>query len=211
MLYLATASTEPVRDAMRAGLLGVIAQPGSNSLDGLDGLPWVADNGCFADDWEPERWLRWLTRQTAHTASCLFATVPDVVGDHQATLERWGEWAPRVEALGFPPAFVLQDGADPADVEALDARAVFIGGDPRRHPEWKLGPEARAIATDARRRGLHVHMGRVNSRKRIRYALDFCDTADGTYLKYGPRINLPRLLRFLRTAHAEAAHPRLAL
>lgn len=41
-------------------------------------------------------------------------------------------------------------------------------------------------------------MGRVNSRTRLGIAEWFgCDSADGTYLAYGPDKNLPRLLRWL--------------
>ncbi|MFK0156517.1 hypothetical protein ACIQVK_31150 [Streptomyces sp. NPDC090493] len=41
-------------------------------------------------------------------------------------------------------------------------------------------------------------MGRVNSRIRLGIAEWFgCDTADGTYLAYGPDKNLPKLLSWL--------------
>lgn len=192
---------------MRAGLLGVIAQPGSNSLQGLDGVPWGADNGCFAEAWDPVRWLEWLTANQHHAAACLFAVVPDVVGDHAATLERWHQWGMSVAALGYPLAFALQDGATVDEVPWDECAAVFIGGT----TEFKLSPEARALAVEARRRGLHVHMGRVNSLRRLTYAADFCDTADGTYLAFGPDINLPRLLRYLRTTANLAHHQRFAL
>ncbi|MEU2774529.1 hypothetical protein ABZ646_16705 [Streptomyces sp. NPDC007162] len=42
-------------------------------------------------------------------------------------------------------------------------------------------------------------MGRVNSRIRLGIAEWFgCDTADGTYLAYGPDKNLPKFLSWLR-------------
>src|SRR5208282_3846784 len=57
----------------------------------------------------------------------------------------------------------------------------FIGGS----TDWKLGPEAKRLTTEARKRGKLVHMGRVNSTKRLLVAQRFgCDTADGTYLKH---------------------------
>lgn len=41
-------------------------------------------------------------------------------------------------------------------------------------------------------------MGRVNSRSRLKIAEWFgCDSADGTYLAYGPDKNLPKLLKWL--------------
>lgn len=69
---------------------------------------------------------------------------------------------------------------------------LFIGGS----TGWKLGPNPILLAGEARRRGVPVHVGRVNSKKRW----DHCDrwvkadTADGTFLAFGPKINLPKLL-----------------
>lgn len=55
--------------------------------------------------------------------------------------------------------------------------AVFIGGT----TEFKLGATARAITAEAKRRGKWVHMGRVNTAQRVRYAKQIgCDSFDGT-------------------------------
>ncbi len=49
-------------------------------------------------------------------------------------------------------------------------------------------------------------MGRVNSYRRLAYAQSIgCHSADGTYLKYGPDLNLPRLLRWLDLLNPPAA------
>ena len=50
--------------------------------------------------------------------------------------------------------------------EAPGLAAVFVGGS----THWKLGPEAGDLVRQARRRGLHVHMGRISSARTIRYA-----------------------------------------
>ena len=98
----------------------------------------------------------------------LWIAVPDVVGDADATLERfreWHMWLCHLERL----AFVLQDGAErPGRVpwEAPGLAAVFVGGSTR----WKLGPEAAELVRQARRRGLQAHMGRISSARTIRYA-----------------------------------------
>ena len=49
-------------------------------------------------------------------------------------------------------------------------------------------------------------MGRVNSLKRLRYADAIgCDSADGTYLTYGPgHRTCPRLLAWLRQVNDQA-------
>jgi hypothetical protein len=203
-MYLATASTEKVRDAMRSGRLGLMAQPG-NSLGPsmVPGTPWAADNGCFSARWDADRWLAWLRSNVDHRGSCLFAVVPDVVADHTATLVRWAEWAPVVRELGYPLAFVLQDGAMTETVPWGEFECLFIGGS----TEFKLSAEARAIAEEARTKGAWVHMGRVNSAARCRLAAAYCDSVDGTYLAFGPDVNLPKLLRFVDAANRYAAMP----
>jgi hypothetical protein len=71
----------------------------------------------------------------------------------------------------------------------------------RKLTEWKLGAVARTLAAEARQRGKRVHMGRVNSLKRLRYAAAIgCDSADGTYLvrTRNPDKYLPVVLGWLR-------------
>jgi hypothetical protein len=126
----------------------------------------------------------------------MWATVPDVVGDHAATLARWDQWARPVIDLGFAPAFVAQDGCT---VETIpeDAAAVFLGGS----TGWKLGPVAEQIARSEVR---PVHMGRVNTLRRLRLAADWgCDSVDGTFLAFGPDANLPSLLRWMREVNTQ--------
>ena len=63
---------------------------------------------------------------------------------------------------------------------------------------------ARAVTAEARARGKHVHMGRVNSLRRARYAAATgCHSADGTYLTFGPDHNLPALLAWLRDINGQ--------
>jgi hypothetical protein len=197
VLYLATASTEGVRDAMRAGLLGQMATPLSgNRLE--PGIPFGVDNGCFSGAWTETQWLRTLERY-ADVPGCLFAVVPDVVANAAATDELWERWAPVVRDHGYRPAYVLQDGCEQVPA---DAAACFNGGS----TDFKEGEQARQLVHDARACGMWCHMGRVNSLRRLRIAaLDGYDSVDGTYLAFGPDKNLPRLLTFLRLA----AHPTL--
>lgn len=154
---------------------------------------WAADNGCFSERWDAPTWLRWLERLPA-PETALFATVPDVVADHNATLDRWDRYAPIVKALGFKIAFVLQDGATEDTVPWDELDVLFIGGS----TDFKLSPEARNIAKVAKARGKNIHMGRVNSYKRMAIAKAFdCDTADGTFLAFAPDHNISRLLTML--------------
>jgi hypothetical protein len=201
VIYYANPSTEPVKDAISAGRLGCITSPKDGHLIFPDdGWEVVADNGCFSNKWEHDRWLRWLLDVPR---TIRFAVAPDVYDPtgapcHEATLERWRTYGPLIERHGFTPAFVCQVGATVDNIP--DAAVYFLGGT----TTWKLGPDAEQIAVTTRERGAWVHMGRVNTLRRLRVADDIgCHSVDGTYLTFGPDINLPRLFRFLDAVDAQ--------
>lgn len=174
--------------------VGVMGNPGTGYDHHAHGLPWAADNGCFNAKWDAGRWLDWLQRYTK-APGCLFAVVPDVVADHDATMARWDEWAPTVRALGYPLAFVAQNGSDADQIPWAECDAVFLGGD----DTFKLGPTAARIIHAAGALGKWSHMGRVNSLRRLRIAADMgCDSADGTFIAFGPDINVQRIAGWFR-------------
>lgn len=181
-------------DEMIAGRLGYIDTPLQGNLR-PEGVTWCADNGCFNDEkFNEQRWWNWLKKH-AGDPRCIFATAPDVVGSAIATYGRSMPWLPKIRALGYPAAFVAQDAQEfwPTPWDHFDV--LFVGGT----TEWKLGPAARQLVAEARLRGKHAHMGRVNSLKRYRYAEAIgCDSVDGTFLTRGPDKNLRRMQRWFR-------------
>ena len=199
VIYYGNPSTEAIRDAMSGRRLGCIITPDQYNANFPDEWDVIADNGCFSGRWTHDRWLRWLMDQPR---SIRFVVAPDVYHPdgrpaHIETLDRWRTYGPLIERLGFTPAFVCQVGANAATVP--DAPVMFLGGT----TEWKLGWAAWEIAHLP---GTWTHMGRVNSLRRLRAADAMgCDSADGTYLTFGPDINLPRLLGWLDRVHAEPA------
>lgn len=179
--------------------VGVMAQPRSYGPDALQGWSWAADNGCFADTWDADTWLAWL-RRMADVPGCLWATVPDVVGDADATRRLFDEWADTVAGFGYRLAYVAQDGATVDGVPWGRIDCLFVGGT----TEFKLSPDAERLARHAKAAGLTVHMGRVNSLRRMQIAESWgVDTCDGTFLAFGPDANVPRLERMLRTVMAQ--------
>lgn len=193
MLYFANpCNSKGVLEAMRIHELGYIDTPMQSLWNRRPpGVIWCADNGCFGSGWPGEdAWLEWLGRNRQDAASCAFATAPDVVGQAEATLERSRPMLPLIRALGYPAALVAQDGLEDLPVPWAEFDALFIGGS----TDWKLGPAARALGCEALDRGKRLHMGRVNSGKRFRYARALgCDSADGTFLTFGPDQNLQRM------------------
>lgn len=191
--------TTGTREWIEAKVLGFIDTPAQGNKR-PEGVVWCMDNGAFSDNWDEAKWWRYLVKHAPYASTCLFATAPDVVGDAQGTLDRSLPWLPKIRALGYPVALVAQDGLEDMDIPWDEFDCLFIGGDPNKIPEWKLGAGARWLVQEAKRRGKHAHMGRVNSHKRFRYAEAIgCDSVDGTYLTRGPDENLPKLLRWVRS------------
>lgn len=198
MLYLANpCGNESIGAAMDEGVIGFIDTPKQGNRRPA-GVRWCADNGCFSEQWEPSRWWEFLEANAADAATCLFATAPDVVGDARATEERSRPWLSKIRALGYPVAYVAQNGMEFSTWDLWDEiDCLFIGGT----TDWKLGPEACNLAAVASSMGKWIHVGRVNSEKRFRYAEAIrADSCDGTYLTYGPEKNLTNVLAWSRTS-----------
>lgn len=218
------------------GLLAQPGNTVLNDVDAGHYAAFGADNGFYGlgakADPTPEleleavaRWAAWVRAEVAPRAgACLFVTVPDVlrwvavdgaripIGDAAGTLARFAELAPVVRELGLPVALVAQDGLELAGdylvagdqaVAWADVDVLFVGGS----TDWKLGADARAICVEARRRGIWVHVGRVNSWRRLDAVRDYCDSADGTYLAFGPDANLPKLVGWLDALDGDLTCP----
>lgn len=115
---------------------------------------------------------------------CRFVSAPDVVGDAVMTLAQFYQWELIIRYHGFPVAFVAQDHIEHLPVPWSLIDALFVGGS----TAWKLGPGAARMIAEARARDKWVHIGRVNSYQRIRYAGALgADSIDGTHFSIEPR------------------------
>jgi hypothetical protein len=174
--------------SVRAPDLGFMLTPNMRNRLPED-VRWAADNGRFSapEKYTDQRYLSWLDRHDA--SRCLFATAPDVLADHDATVCLSLPVLGRIRAVGYKAAFVAQDGWCEATTPWDDFDVLFLGGTTK----FKLSCGDAINA--AHRRGKPIHMGRVNSYRRLRVAAAMgCASADGTFLKFGPDVNTPRLL-----------------
>jgi hypothetical protein len=193
MLWMGTSPNQPEVAAMLdRHEIGLMCQPLSNAPRA--GWLWAADNGCFAASFNEDRWRRWLEKPHPK-AGCLLATVPDVVGDHSSTMIRWRKLHSYVQSLRYPVAFVAQDGATVNNVPWSDMDVLFIGGT----TSFKQGFGSGLLAKEARNRGKWVHVGRVNSFKRLSYWSELADSADGTFLAFGPQTNSRRVKEWVES------------
>jgi hypothetical protein len=181
-----------IRPNLKHSRLGFMLTPRMGQTQPSDTV-WAADNGRFSAPhlYTDDGYLRWLA--TRDPTDCLFAVAPDVLADHKATVALSRPMLLRIRNAGYRVAFVAQDGWDEATAPWDEFDVLFIGGT----TAFKLGRGGDAILA-ARQRRKPVHMGRVNSYRRLRLAAAVgCSSADGTFLKFGPDINEPRMLRWL--------------
>jgi hypothetical protein len=205
VLYL-TPPVDEALPAIRTGRLGAIVEPRSGPARWavLADADWIADNGAFGNRFDPERWQTFLRRVSIYRDRCLFAVVPDAVADAEQTRRLWERWSPVARDLGYPVAYVAQDGCGPDDPPWDELDAIFVGGT----TDYKLGSLAADVVGEALRRHRPAHMGRVNSWKRLSYAADLgCRTADGTFLLFGPARNLPRVERWTNRLASRSTLP----
>lgn len=197
MRLLVSGATKTVRrlQSQRPDRLGVFLTPGAGLVRPLiDESPvFAADNGCF-NGLDAPAFLRLLAFLAGLERRPLFVAVPDVVADATETLARFRVWAPMIHSLNLPVAFVGQDGLQPQQVPWDEFDAYFIGGSDR----WKLSGYSRQLVEEAKERGKHVHMGRVNSERRIYTAVRWgCDTIDGTGFTWWSDILIPRAIEWI--------------
>lgn len=154
-----------------------------------DGRSWAVDNGVFTRGFIQSEFFGFLARMSDYKTACLFVVVPDIVGNALATMDSYRQWAWKIKGLGWPVAFVAQDGQEHHDFPP-EYDALFIGGT----TQWKMGSGAVRCIDKAKKDGKWVHVGRVNTQRRIAYFQQLnVDSVDGTCLAYGPEVNRWRL------------------
>lgn len=201
-LLLVGGATTTVRRLSPHPHLGRFTQPRSkNDLADLAmcGSWWAADNDAL-QGLDVDAYLMMLDQIVAlDTSRLLFVAAPDaaemlpdgtVRSSWEGTLWLWKSWRRALLARGLPLAVVAQDGATADTVPWGEVAAVFVGGS----DAWKDGPDAARLALEARRRGKHVHVGRMNTQRRERLWLPLCDSFDGTQYSRWPDTHIPACL-----------------
>lgn len=185
MIMLVNVQVERVKTLLGKGYnenVGVLlTPPGIKNVEMKEliesGLPWAADNGAFSG-FSPIKFKQ-LLKTVQGQPGCLFVACPDVVGDAKATLELFNQWQGEIEYAELPTALVLQDGQE--NLLLPDADAYFVGGSTR----FKLSRSATDLIVECKRRNKWVHMGRVNSMRRIKHAHKReVDSIDGTRYRF---------------------------
>jgi hypothetical protein len=189
ILYLSGVTNDRIEPRLITAGIGLMCQPGNSYHLRIARYPfWAADVVGMHASATPERGMDWVAPLSPER--CLFVVSPDAYPDAVESQRRGLEYAPLIRELGFPVAVVAQDGAERLSWPWDEMDCLFIGGIERRPgwTEWKESMAAEGLAHAARNAGKWVHMGRVNTRRRLRRARDMgCLSADGTGIKYRKR------------------------
>jgi hypothetical protein len=193
--YASRTGTRRNLDGLRAAGWRLLVSPGNERTEGF---PYALDNGAwpaFQRGGDLDE-LAFGSAVDRLGEGADFVVAPDVVAGGPRSLELTLGWLPRLAGLRVLVA--VQDGFAEADVAPLlDARVgVFVGGT----TEYKLAT-MREWARVAHERGGRCHVGRVNTRRRIRLCQDArVDSFDGTSAsRYA--LTLPLLDDAIRQGH----------
>ena len=137
--------------------------------------PWAIDNGAFSS-FDEKAFFALLKREEHHKKNALFVCAPDVFGSSVRTLELFDHYKEKM--TGWRKALVAQDGQENHRIPWSEIDAIFIGGS----TSWKLSGHSEQICRVGKQLGKWVHIGRVNTPHRFKWAEQFADSLDGTGL-----------------------------
>lgn len=200
MILFVSGATKTIEKYRGNPYLGCFLTPRTgNSENSRRNCLWAADNAAFSN-FNEHSFIKMLERIKG--SDCKFVACPDKVCDGQETIKLFYEWQSIIRKYNLPVALVIQNGMKLSDIPFNMIDAIFIGGD----NEFKLGPDAREITEQAKLLGKWIHMGRVNTNKRLKYAFEIgCDSVDGSGYSMFPEIMIPRALKFLDQIHSQVS------
>jgi len=199
--------------ARETGRIGHLYSPGAQRGP-WPWFPYALDNGAFScwdmdsNTFSEEKWVKveseWrrllLWSQCANQKP-LWAIVPDVPGNAEATVERWGRFAWMVKSAGIQLAVAVQDGMTSETVLRLHPApdVIAVGGT----TEWKWDTAEMWCGEFDR-----VHLLRCNSPEKLSWLESIgCESADGTGWNRGDRKQTKGLEDWARkhpTAHTSS-------
>lgn len=162
---------------------------------------WAGDNGAYGKHgFESDRFRHMLEMSDSSKNRCLFIVAPDVVGDAHATIAQFKQWGAELRDDGWPVAFVSQDRLNASVVPWNSFECFFVGGT----DAWKLSQPSVALMHEAKERGKWLHIGRVNTRKRVLFCHHIgADSFDGTTFAIQPDGAAVWVLPLLRWLHVQ--------
>ena len=179
MCYASRTGTRRNLDALRGAGWGLlVSRAGVWRTEGFDN--YVLDNGAWSDfqasrPFDGEAFERLIDQLGARAR---WIVLPDIVAGGLASLELSLRWSNRCLSACPMVLLAVQDGMTEADVSPFVGPAIglFLGGS----TSWKISTMA-AWGAFCRSRGVHYHVARVNTGRRMAMAVAAgADSVDGT-------------------------------
>lgn len=145
-----------------------------------EGFRYALDNGAWTAYQRGEAFdeRAFLVAVDKLGADADWIVIPDIVAGGLDSLRFSLSWLSRLQDVGVPLLLAVQNGIEPREVGGLvsPGLGIFVGGD----TAWKEG--TMSVWGDlAVERGCHLHIGRVNTVRRIRLCSDAgADSFDGS-------------------------------
>lgn len=242
-ILLVSGATATLRGLPPDAPVGHLITPAAgNRIDliATSGRPYAGDNGCGPKRdgspgvFDPDAFRAMLYEiqdalRLPGARPPLWVAGPDAVGDAERTAALWREWRTTMKLSGLRWAYVIQDGWDdvaPGYTPRLSYGGLKYTGGPRPacfflggSTEFKEG-RGIAVLAGLKRQGARVHVGRVNSERRLRlfdglglaedgYPLQI-DSCDGTQFSMFPDRYIPRWADRLKPSERARVVPDLA-
>jgi hypothetical protein len=161
------------------GLRILVGPDQLSRVRGIPELAWACDNGAWGahsngTPWDAGAFQAVLDRWGAGAD---WTVAPDIVAGGRASLRLTERWLPLMASCRLV-LVAVQDGIEAADVVPLlgSKVGIFVGGS--TDWKWRTMP---MWATLAREAGCYLHVGRVNSARRIGWcASHHVHSVDGT-------------------------------
>jgi hypothetical protein len=176
--YASRTGTRRNLDAMRkAGWRLLVSAKG---VLRTEGFRYALDNGAWSAFQQGEKFdeLAFGRAVDLLGENADFIVLPDIVAGGHESLSMSLRWRERLSGIPTKLLIAVQNGMSPEDVREYlsPATGIFVGGD----TSWKLAT-VNSWGQLARRRHCHLHVGRVNSAKRIKLcAAAGTNSIDGT-------------------------------
>lgn len=179
MCYASRTGTRRNLAALRAAGWGLlVSRTGVWRTEGFDN--YMLDNGAWTDyqtgkEFDDDAFERLIDKLGPGAAMIV---LPDIVAGGIASLEMSLRWLNRCLSTCPLVLLAVQDGMTEVDISPFvgPSVGVFLGGS----TEWKISTMARWGAF-CRARGIHFHVARVNSVKRMAMAVAAgADSVDGS-------------------------------
>jgi hypothetical protein len=176
--YASRTGTKRNLEAMRrAGWHLLVSAKGTLRTEGM---PYALDNGAWTayqqgQDFDEDAFLLAVDKLGEGAE---WIVLPDIVQGGMASLDYSLRWMERLRGIPTRLLIAVQNGMEPDDVRSLlnPSVGIFVGGS----TEWKEAT-AGAWGSVARRRNCYLHVGRVNTVRRIRIcAAAGASSIDGT-------------------------------